>query len=282
MTPPRAVDRTTTIPPTALLVLAGLAACGGAPDRVVLATTTSTEDSGLLGVLVPAFEAANPPLTVEVVAVGTGAALELGKRGDADVVLVHHPEGEEAFVSEGHGSARCVVMRNDFVIVGPPDDPADLRDATSTEDALRRVVDAGVEWVSRGDDSGTHRRERTLWDMAETQPPGNAYLDVGQGMGPTLTLTSERRSYTLSDRSTFVFMAGGLELDILFEREPPLDNPYGVIPVVNAANSEGGRRFAEWLASEEAQALVEAYGVERFGMPLFEALRPDCGFSGNG
>jgi tungstate transport system substrate-binding protein len=259
------------------LAAAGLA-CGASSERIVLATTTSTEDSGLLEALIPEFEAANQRYSVEVVAVGTGAALDLGRRRDADLVMVHHPEGEERFVVEGHGSARCVLMMNDFVIVGPPDDTADLRAAPSTEGALRRVVDSGVEWVSRGDDSGTHRRERALWDLADTRPPGNAYIEVGQGMGSTLTLTSERRSYTLSDRSTFLFMRDALDLDILFEREPPLDNPYSVIPVAGAANPSGARRLAEWLVSDRAQRLIEAYGVDRFGMPLFQALRPDCDF----
>jgi tungstate transport system substrate-binding protein len=267
----------------ALVALCGLTClpgCGGNPDRIVLATTTSTEDSGLLGVLVPAFEAAHPPYTVEVVAVGTGAALDLGRRGDADLLLVHDPTGEEAFVAGGYGTTRCVLMMNDFVLVGPPDDPAGLRQAGSVEDALRRIVDAGVEWVSRGDDSGTHRRERTLWDLADTRPPGRSYIEVGQGMGSTLTMTSERRSYTLSDRSTFLFMREGLELEILYEREPPLDNPYAVIPVSDGANPEGARRLAAWLVSEPGQALIERYGVDRFGMPLFAALRPDCDFGG--
>ncbi|HSM36438.1 MAG TPA: substrate-binding domain-containing protein [Longimicrobiales bacterium] len=244
----------------------------------MLATTTSTEDSGLLGELVAAFEAANPPYTVEVVAVGTGAALDLGRRGDADLVMVHDPAGEEAFVAGGYGTTRCVLMMNDFVIVGPPDDPAEVRQATTVEDALRRIVDTGVEWVSRGDDSGTHRRERALWDLAHTRPPGTSYVEVGQGMGSTLTMTSERRSYTLSDRSTFEFMRDGLELEIVYEREPPLENPYAVIPVTDAANPAGAGRLAAWLVSEPAQALIERYGVERFGMPLFTALRPECAF----
>ncbi len=262
------------------MAAAASAACGGGSDRIVLATTTSTEDSGLLGVLAPAFEEAHPPYTVEVVAVGTGAALELGRRGDADLVMVHHPEGEARFVAEGHGTTRCVLMRNDFVIAGPPDDPAELRSATSTEDALRRIVDSGVEWVSRGDDSGTHRRERALWDLAGTRPPGTAYVEVGQGMGSTLMLTSERRSYTLSDRSTFLFMRDALDLEILYEREPPLENSYAVVPVVDASNPAGARRLAEWLVTDEAQDLIEAYGTDRFGMPLFQALRPDCDFGG--
>lgn len=260
------------------LLAAAILGCSGSVDRVVLATTTSTEDSGLLGVLVPQFEAANPPYTVEVVAVGTGAALDLARRGDADLVLVHHPEGEEEFVREGYGTTRCVLMMNDFVIVGPPDDPAELRAATSTEDALRRIVDSGVEWVSRGDDSGTHRRERALWELAGTIPPGGSYVEVGQGMGSTLTLTSERRSHTLSDRSTYSFMRDALDLEILHEREPPLENPYSVIPVVGAANPRGARRMAEWMISDAAQDLIESYGTERFGMPLFTALRPECTF----
>ena len=264
--------------PLLAALAAAAAACGGGPDRIVLATTTSTEDSGLLSVLVPAFEEAHPPYTVEVVAVGTGAALDLGRRRDADLVMVHHPEGEASFVAEGHGTTRCVLMMNDFVIAGPPDDPAELRSATSTEDALRRIVDSGVEWVSRGDDSGTHRRERALWDLAGTRPPGTAYVEVGQGMGSTLILTSERRAYTLSDRSTYLFMRDALDLEIVYERQPPLENPYSVMPVIGAANRLGALRLAEWLVSDEAQDLVEAYGVDRFGMPLFQALRPGCEF----
>lgn len=252
--------------------------CADEPERIVLATTTSTEDSGLLDVLVPAFEAQNPAYRVEVVAVGTGAALDLGRRADADLLMVHDPAGEQEFVAAGHGTSRCTFMMNDFVIVGPPDDPADLRGATSTEDALRRVVDSGVEWLSRGDDSGTHRRERALWDLAGTIPPGNAYVEVGQGMGSTLTMASERLSYTLSDRSTFLFMRDALDLDIVFEREPPLENPYSMIPVVGAANPLGARRLAEWLVSADGQDRIAGYGVERFGQPLFTALRPECSF----
>ncbi|MEN8374304.1 MAG: substrate-binding domain-containing protein [Gemmatimonadota bacterium] len=259
----------------ACLVAAG---CAEAPARVVLATTTSTEDSGLLGALLPLFHEAHPGYAVNVVAVGTGAALDLGRRGDADVLLVHHPEGEREFIAAGHGTGRCELMLNDFVIAGPPADPAAVRDASDTREALRRIVDSGVEWVSRGDDSGTHRRERVLWELFDTRPRGDVYVEVGQGMGSTLTLTDERGAYTLSDRSTYLFMRDALELEILFEREPPLENRYSVIPVVAAADPEGGRALARWLASAQAQDAIADYGVDRFGTGLFVPLRPRCEF----
>lgn len=251
-------------------------ACGGgerpADGRVeiVLASTTSTEDSGLFDVLLPAFERANAGLRVRVVAVGTGQALELGRRGDADVVLVHAPAAEAEFVREGHGAERRPVMRNEFVVVGLDEDPARLRAAGSAADALARIERARATFVSRGDDSGTHKRERAIWRAAGIEPTGAWYLDAGQGMGEVLTLADELGAYTLTDVGTYLSMRDVVRLRILFEGDPVLDNPYHVITVTGARHPEGGRRFLEWITGPQAQALIGAFGVPRFGRPLFE------------
>lgn len=253
-----------------------VAGCGSEPkpdsdgrSEIVLATTTSTEDSGLLDALVPAFERANPGHRVRFVAVGTGQALALGRRRDADAVLVHAPDAEEEFVREGHGFDRRPVMRNEFVIVGVAADPAGLRGATTAAGAFARIARAQAEFVSRGDDSGTHKRERAIWRAAEISPEGEWYLDAGQGMGEVLTIADERGAYTLTDRGTYLAMRDVLRLVVLFEGDPVLDNPYHVIAVTGARNPEGARRFIDWITGPQAQALIGSFGVERFGRPLF-------------
>lgn len=256
-----------------LVLAAFVAACAesGPPASrpLILASTTSTEDSGLFDVLIPAFEAAHPDHDVRVVAVGTGEALELGRRKDADVVLVHAPAAESAFVAGGYGTDRRAVMYNDFVVVGPPADPAGIGGRTDAADALRRISGEGSTFVSRGDDSGTHRKERALWAAAGLDPGGEWYLEVGQGMGETLRIASERLAYVLTDRSTYLFLRDGLDLGVLVEGDARLENPYGVIPVTGARNPEGARAFANWITGPEGQALIGAYGAERFGRPLF-------------
>ena len=239
------------------------------PSRLVLASTTSTEDSGLFDELIPAFEAAHPEYQVEVIAVGTGAALELGRNGDADVLLVHAKSAEEEFVAEGHGTERRDVMYNDFLIVGPPDDPADLAGLNSAPAAFETIAASGSEFVSRGDDSGTHKKELSIWEKAGLEPAGEWYVEAGQGMGDVLTMTSERGSYTMSDRATFLSMQDVLELEIAYESDTILFNQYGVIPVTDAANAEGAAVFADWIVSAKAQTLIGEYGIEEFGQPLF-------------
>lgn len=240
-----------------------------APTEVILASTTSTEDSGLFEVLIPAFEAANPEFDMSVVAVGTGQAFEIGRAKDADVLLVHSKADEEEFVAQGYGTERADVMYNDFIIVGPAADPAGIRGMENAAEALQRIGAEGQIFASRGDDSGTHRRELRLWASVNTTPTGEWYQSIGQSMGETLLFANERLGYTLSDRATYLAMLDRLELEILVEGDTALFNQYGVIPVTDAANPEGAQAFFDWILSPEAQAVIEEFGVEEFGEPLF-------------
>jgi tungstate transport system substrate-binding protein len=251
----------------ALLTLGG--ACARPAQPLVLASTTSTEDSGLFDVLLPAFRTAHPEHTVRLVAVGSGQALELGERGDADVLLVHSPDAEQHFMAAGHGVARRPVMYNDFVLVGPATDPAGIRGLDPAA-ALRRIAESGAAFISRGDDSGTHARERALWAAAGIDPQGQPwYMDVGQGMGETLAIAGERRGYTLSDRGTYLSLIQRDALEVLVEKHDQLYNPYTVIVVGRARNARGARAFADWITSPSAQQLIARYGTARFGQPLF-------------
>jgi len=260
------------------LLLGGtvLAGSGCAPanqeqpvTEVILASTTSTEDSGLFEVLIPAFEGANPQFKVNVVAVGTGQALEIGRAKDADILLVHSKEDEEKFVSDGYGIERADVMYNDFVIVGPPADPAKLKGTATAAEALEKIAAAQTYFVSRGDDSGTHKNELRLWRSAEMTPAGQWYLSIGQGMGDTLLFASEKQGYTLTDRATYLSMRDKIELDIVVEGDPALFNQYGVIPVTDASNPQGAQAFFDWLLSAEGQEVIAGFGVDEFGEPLF-------------
>ncbi|MGC8837929.1 MAG: substrate-binding domain-containing protein [Anaerolineae bacterium] len=254
-------------------------ACSPAPaqQEVILATTTSTQDSGLLDVLVPAFEA-RTGYRVKVIAVGTGAALAMGARGDADVLLVHAPAAEMELVRSGDAVDRRLVMHNDFVLVGPVDDPAGVQGASSAADALRRIAQAQALFVSRGDGSGTHKMELALWEEAGVTPKGAWYQETGQGMGATLKIASEKGAYTLTDRATYLTMRGSLGLALLLEGDARLRNVYHVMvvnpekhPTVNAA---GATAFADYLTSPEAQKAIGEFGKDRFGQPLFF---PDAG-----
>jgi len=255
----------------------------GAPDiRVLrLATTTSTNDSGLLDALLPSFEA-DYGARVDVVAVGTGQAIALGEAGDADVILVHARAREETFVDEGHGTARSDVMYNDFVIVGPTDDPAAIDGTPLASDALVAIAAAGSTFASRGDDSGTHTKERSLWKAADIAvgPDLPWYKSLGQGMGSTLNYANEVGAYTLTDRGTFLaqgehlaglrVMVGGASIEE--NTDPALLNPYGVIPVnpdKGGIAAELAGEFVAWLTSIETQERIETFGVDSFGQPLF-------------
>jgi tungstate transport system substrate-binding protein len=266
----------------------GAPAAAARPDNpeVILATTTSTQDSGLLDVLVPLFERASG-YRLKPIAVGTGQALALGERGEADIVLVHAPDAERAWMAAGHGTERLLVMHNDFVLVGPPSDPAGLRGAPTAAEALRRIATTRAPWISRGDQSGTHLVEQRLWQtvgldasgIARPDPRGHSwYQEAGQGMGQTLNIASEKRAYTLADRGTWLARRGTLELAILVEGEQDLLNVYHVMPVNPAKspriNAAGGQAFATWLVGPEAQAAIGEYGRDRFGQPLFF---PDAG-----
>jgi len=250
-----------------------LGACSDGSE-LILATTTSTENSGLLDILVPLFEEESGD-AVKVIAVGSGAAMELGERGDADVLLVHSPAAEIAFVEAGYGVDRARVMFNDFVIVGPSEDPAGITGMTDAAAAFAAIHQASVSFISRGDDSGTHAKERTLWAAAGVETPSDEgwYAESGQGMGATLTISAETRAYTLSDRATWLAVSDASDLPIHVEGDEALLNVYHVI-VVNpeehdGLNSDGARRFRSFLLEPEAQAVISDFGLEEHGQALF-------------
>jgi tungstate transport system substrate-binding protein len=266
-----------------LTVLFSLVACGSdqaaAPSdekSLILATTTSTQDSGLLDELLPAFTD-DTGWQVKPLAVGSGQAIELGRRGEADVLLVHSPEAEEEFVAEGDTGARRLVMHNDFVIVGPADDPAKIKGAPSA-DALRKIATAQAGFVSRGDDSGTHAREKKLWEATKTVPSGQWYHSSGQGMGATLRVASETSAYTLTDRATYLSQKENLSLEVLSEGDEDLLNIYHVIEMTTRAGDkvqpDAAKAFADWMVGERAQKMIGEFGAEEFGRPLFV---PDAG-----
>lgn len=248
---------------------------GSQPEtEVILATTTSTYDSGLLDVLISMFEK-QTGYTVTPVAVGTGAALEMGKKGDADVLLVHAPAAEMKLVESGHAINRQQVMHNDFVIVGPATDPAGIRGMAGAADALQRISQAQTPFVSRGDDSGTNKKEMALWKDAGIEPQGNWYLQSGKGMGDTLTIASEEQAYTLTDRGTYLALKQNLDLVILVEGDEILKNIYHVMQVNPEKfpdlpiNGEGAKAFVEFMISPGAQHVIEDFGVAKYGQPLF-------------
>ncbi len=245
---------------------------------VILATTTSTQDSGLLDVLIPAFERESG-MTVKTVAVGSGQAIEMGTRGEADVVLAHSPAAEEEMMAAGKGVSRRVVMHNDFIVVGPEADPARIKGSTA-QAALKRIALAKEPFISRGDDSGTHALELKLWEAAGIEPKGSWYQETGQGMGATLQVANDKEGYTLADRGTYLSNEAAEELALLVEGDKALLNVYHVIdiPKDNGArvNAAGGKAFADWVVSPAAQGMIETFGVEEYGEALFT---PDAGKS---
>lgn len=254
------------------LVLAS-AGSAGEPITVILATTTSTQDTGLLDVLVPAFEKAHPEIRVKAIAVGTGEALAMGRRGDADILAVHAREAEDRFMAEGHGLLRYDLMHNDFLLVGPPSDPAGAKGKEIVA-ALRAIAAVRATFVSRGDQSGTHVREEGLWKLAGIAPPrGSWYLEAGQGMGATARIASEKQAYTLMDRGSFLALQATLALVPVSEGGEALLNRYGVIVVSHdkhaGARVAPAKVLADWLVSPEGQTLIGEFGVERFGQALF-------------
>ena len=243
-------------------------ASGDASGNMILATTTSTQDSGLLDEILPLFDKSSD-CVVKTVAVGSGQAIEMGAKGDADVLLVHSPDDEETFMADGHGSSREAVMHNDFVVVGPPDDPAGVADAGSATEALTKIADAKASFASRGDDSGTHTKELALWEEAGIEPKGSWYIETGQGMGDTLTIADQKQAYTLSDRSTFL-ATGSLESEIAFEGSDDLLNNYHVIVVDHEGTNAGcAEEFSSWIVDEPVQDTIGEFGVEEFGEQLF-------------
>jgi tungstate transport system substrate-binding protein len=255
----------------------GSAGTAAAPkDPVILATTTSTQDSGLLDVLIPAFEQ-ETGMQVKTIAVGSGQAIEMGSRGEADVVLVHAPAAEEKMMAAGKGDERRAVMHNDFVLVGPPADRAHVEGATPTS-AMKRIAQAKAPFISRGDDSGTHTFELELWDRAKVEPGGDWYQESGQGMGATLQIAADKDAYTLSDRGTYLSNENAKALEILVEGGAPLLNVYHVIDIPRSngerVNAAGGKAFADWIVSPQAQETIRTFGVAQYGEPLFT---PDAG-----
>jgi len=256
-----------------------LASCGGddagepgpatsAKGTMILATTTSTRDSGLLDVLVPDFERGSE-CQVKTVAVGSGDALKLGERGDADVLLVHSPAAEEEFMQAGHGASRVAVMHNDFVLVGPPADPARIADAADAPAAMRRIARAREPFASRADESGTNVKELDIWEKTGIRPRGAWYIETGQGMGETLTIADQKRAYTLSDRGTFL-ATKNLDAKVLVEGGAVLRNPYHVIAVRHdGTNAACAKAFSAWISSPPTQRTISRFGVAEYGEPLF-------------
>jgi tungstate transport system substrate-binding protein len=242
------------------------------PVRITLATTTSTRDTGLLDVLLPMFQK-ETGVEVKVVAVGSGQAMKLGQDGNADVLLTHSPAAEEKFMAAGYGAHRDAVMHNDFIVVGPADDPAEVKGQKSVAAAFAQIAKQEAPFVSRGDDSGTHRKEMDIWKKADLKPGGAWYLQCGQGMAEALRVASEKRANTLSDRGTFLAQRKKLELVVLVEGDPLLLNRYAVIQLnpekYPHLNHDAARRFAEFLRRTDVQKLIGEFGVAEFGQPLF-------------
>lgn len=258
-----------------LMVVLLLTACAPKAAQVqkpiILSTTTSTQDSGLLDELMPLFTE-ETGIEVKVVAVGTGAALQNGRDGNADVLLVHAKADEEKFVTEGYGKARFDVMYNDFILVGPAADPAQVKGLSAAQ-ALQLIEAVQAPFVSRGDDSGTHKKELSIWKAAAITPQGNWYNAAGKGMGDVLTMTSEMEGYTLADRATYLAMKDNLELEILVEGSAELLNQYGVIAVSDKVNKDvnqvGAQKFVDWMLSADTQTKIGAFGKEKYGQALF-------------
>lgn len=263
-------------PAVAALLLTAVVGCGGddadssggPAGEMILATTTSTVDSGLLDTLLPAYEEISG-CSVKALGVGSGEALELGSAGNADVLLSHSPEAEQEFMAAGDGSRREAVMHNDFVLVGPADDPAGIAGSASAVDAMARIAETGSTFVSRADESGTNAKELELWQMAGVTPGGEWYEETGQGMAETLTITSQLEGYTLSDRGTYLGTEG-LDLDVLTQGSRELLNRYHVIVVDHEeTNWACADDLADWLLTPYTQQLIGEYGVEEYGRQLF-------------
>jgi tungstate transport system substrate-binding protein len=258
------------------MTLAGVAMAQ--EKTIILATTTSTQDSGLLDVLIPVFEK-KTGYFVKTIAVGSGQAMAMGQKGEADVLLVHSPTAEKKFVEEGYGVNRRLVMHNDFIILGPAEDPAKIKGMKSATEALKKIASSGSLFLSRGDNSGTHAKEKDVWKVAGVKYEGEKwYQQTGLGMGQTLNVAAEKKGYLLADRGTYLALAKNLKLAILVEGDAVLLNIYHVIEVNPAKwtklNVPGGKAFADFMVSKETQETIRTFGVDKFGSPLFF---PDAG-----
>lgn len=245
-----------------------------AKKEIILATTTSTMDTGLLDVLIPMFEK-KTGYSVKPNAVGTGQALTMGLQGNADVLLVHAPEAEMELVAKGAVINRRLVMHNDFIIVGPPEDPAGIRGIKEADGAFKQIAAAKALFISRGDDSGTHKMEKKIWQEAGIKPEGKWYQEVGSGMGQTLNIASEKGGYTLTDRGTYLALRKNLKLEVMVEGDRNLLNIYHVMQVNPdkfpgiSLNSDGARAFVDFMIDPETQKVIGAFGSDKFGQPLF-------------
>jgi tungstate transport system substrate-binding protein len=269
---------------SAFIATLAILACGltspalATSKSIILATTTSTQDSGLLDVLIPLFEKESGYF-VKTIAVGSGQAMAMGQKGEADVLLVHSPDAEKKFMTEKAGSSRQLVMHNDFVVVGPAADPAKLRGSKTSAEAFKKIAASQSLFLSRGDNSGTHAKEKGLWKSAGVTPDNQKwYHQTGLGMGQTLSVADEKKGYTLTDRATYLALKKNLKLAIVLERDPKLLNIYHVIEV-NAVkwpkvNSAGAKAFADFMVSKKTQKVIGGFGVAKFGAPLFF---PDAG-----
>lgn len=249
-----------------------------ANPELILATTTSTADSGLLDVLIPKFEQATG-YRVKPIAVGSGQAMTMGEKAEADVLLVHAPDSEVKFMKAEHGINRKLVMHNDFIIVGPPGDSAGIKGTTLTMNALKKIAAARATFISRGDNSGTDQLEKKLWKTAGVESKGQTwYLESGQGMGATLIIASEKGAYTITDRATYLATKKNLSLGILIEKDPILLNIYHVIQVnpqkSDKINAAGAKAFSDFMVSPDTQKLIAIFGIDKYGQPLFF---PDAG-----
>jgi tungstate transport system substrate-binding protein len=246
--------------------------------NIILATTTSTQDSGLLDVLLPIFEKSSGYF-VKTIAVGSGQAMAMGQKGEADVLLVHSPDAEKKFMAEGYGVNRRLVMHNDYIIAGPKTDPAGIKGSRSSVEAFSKIAAANAVFMSRGDNSGTHSKEKAIWKFAGINPEGQKwYQQTGLGMGQTLNVAAEKKTYTLADRGTYLALKKNLGLDILAEGDAVLLNIYHVIDVNPAkwpkVNNAGAKAFADFMVSRQTQDIIRKFGVEKYGSPLFF---PDAG-----
>jgi tungstate transport system substrate-binding protein len=262
----------------ALLLVSGGTPVQAQEKTVILATTTSTQDSGLLDVLIPIFEK-KTGYFVKTIAVGSGQAMAMGQKGEADVLLVHSPAAEEKFVAENFGINRRLIMHNDYIIVGPSEDPAKIKGLKSASESFKRIASAKALFLSRADKSGTHSKEMDIWKKAGLNPEGEKwYQQTGLGMGQTLNVTAEKKGNTLADRGTYLALKKNLGLDILVEGDAILLNIYHVIEVNPAkwpkVNVPGGKAFADFMVSNETQGIIKTFGVDKFGSPLFF---PDAG-----
>lgn len=258
--------------------MSGSAAAQPAQKNIILATTTSTQDSGLLDVLIPVFEK-KTGYFVKTIAVGSGQAMAMGSKGEADVLLVHSPAAEKKFMAEGNGVDRRLIMHNDFIIVGPPSDPAKIKGLKKASEAFKKIAASGNIFVSRGDNSGTHAKEKDIWKAAGVKYEGQRwYQQTGLGMGQTLNVAAEKKAYTLADRGTYLALKKNLGLDIFVEGDSILLNIYHVIEVnpkkFSKVNFAGGKAFADFMVSKEAQGIIKTFGVSKYGSPLFF---PDAG-----